>query len=121
VRAVAVGLHLATDVIARDGAAISHLVAEKAILNLFTACEASESKLIKRECAYAMSHFLRVLPRASQVPRLVPFVYQNLVEFELVETWAHTIKADGKADAKAALRALKAHCGQIGLKNLVPD
>jgi hypothetical protein len=119
--AIAVGLHIATDVISYDLARVEHFGSDKAIRAIFAGAEMSESKLIMREAAYALSHFLRFSPSASQIPRLVPFVYQNLAEFELFETWAASMKAAVKADPKAWLLALKAHCGQIGLKTLFPE
>jgi hypothetical protein len=119
--ATAIGLHVATTIISHDLATVRHLVPEKTVRNIFTLAELSESKLIMREAAYALSHFLRVIPKPQQGPKLVAFIYQNLVEFELLETWAFATTPEIKRDPKAWIQALKTHCNQSGLKTLLPD
>jgi hypothetical protein len=118
--ALGIGLHVATDIISHSLETLQQLVSDKTIRNLLTVSELSESKLIMREAAYALSHFLRFIPRSNQVPRLVPFVFERLEQFELFEMWAPVTKPNLPGDP-TLLQRLKTHCTHCGFKGLLPE
>jgi hypothetical protein len=117
--AIAVGLHAATDVIAHSFGTLQQLVSETVLSNILTVSEMSGSKPIMHEAAYALSHFLRFISADPKLlPMFVTFVYLNLSEFEMVETWAPALKPQMSADTKPLLQFLQDHCTKCGMQQL---
>jgi hypothetical protein len=122
--AIAMGLHISTDLIQYTPALIHRFVTKRVFKAIM---DHTADRAITREGSYVGSKFLRFVAldlRADLRPpaKLIASVYTNLEQFEMFERWTGNLKADVAPVQTPAvhLTNLKRHAEAIGLNDLFP-
>ncbi|KAH0790034.1 hypothetical protein GPJ56_006073 [Histomonas meleagridis] len=117
--AFAISLHITADLVSHSPARVQQFVTDKQIRNIHSQAESSENEFVMQEAAYALSKYLRWMPKpkAKPIPRLIGFVYDHLEEFEMFEK----LSSEGKTDVipvvteQKNLENMKEYCANIGV------
>ena len=91
---LAVALHVTADLVTYWPNLVQTYVTETNVKDVMSV-EAIESKILRREAAFLLSHFLRWMGKNnSTIARVMKFIYMNLEQFEMFVKWSTENKTD---------------------------
>ena len=114
----AIALHLTADIISYSPTKIQQYISDKQIRNIHTQSEATKNEIIIKEAAYALSKYLRWIPKSKPNPKLTGFIYTNLEEFEMFEKYNCECRTDviSVVSDQKNLENMKEHCAKLQIK-----
>ena len=114
----AIALHLTADIISYSPTKIQQYISDKQIRNIHTQSEATKNEIIIKEAAYALSKYLRWIPKSKPNPKLTGFIYTNLEEFEMFEKYNSECRTDviSVVSDQKNLENMKEHCAKLQIK-----
>jgi hypothetical protein len=95
-------------------------VNEKNMIRILNVSQGSSRKVIMREAAYLLAHFVRFIPRTRPNPKLMPFVYMHMEQFEMVFKWMSETNSDLVTNVtdEQHQKNLRDHSQVLGLKTM---
>ena len=115
--AVAVGMHVTATLVTYWPIVTQSYINDKNVKAVMLV-ESVESKILHREAAYLLSHFMRWMGRNPSIGRVMRFIYMNLEQFEMFTRWNSEMTTDLISQRTEAqhIESLEKHAAAAELK-----